>query len=191
MLRSDGCRIIMTSILSPATWRRKNAQLPRSGVRSMNGRSSDRNLLLGILALQMDFIPRDALIRAMHRWTLDKRRSLSEILVELAALDPSDRLAPRGSGRATYRPSRRRPRKKLVITGFEDSVRFDALIDRRSGHFAKPIQAGRDAYAGGRNDKIRDENVTAGERNGRRGTLPDRKPPRRGRPGLCIPGARR
>ncbi len=59
----------------------------------MNGRSSDRNLLLGILALQMDFIPRDALIRAMHRWTLDKRRSLSEILVELAALDPSDRLA--------------------------------------------------------------------------------------------------
>ena len=57
----------------------------------MNGRSSDRNLLLGIVALQMDFISRDALIEAMHGWTLDKTRSLSEILVENGALDPADR----------------------------------------------------------------------------------------------------
>ena len=57
----------------------------------MNGRSSDRNLLLGIVALQMDFVSRDALIEAMNHWTLDKTRSLSEILVKLGALDPADR----------------------------------------------------------------------------------------------------
>ena len=57
----------------------------------MNGRSSDRNLLLGIVALQMDFITRDALIEAMHDWTLDKTQSLSEVLVKHGALDPADR----------------------------------------------------------------------------------------------------
>ena len=57
----------------------------------MNGPASDRNLLLGIVALQMDFISRDALIEAMHDWTLDKTRSLSEILVKNCALDPADR----------------------------------------------------------------------------------------------------
>jgi eukaryotic-like serine/threonine-protein kinase len=59
----------------------------------MNGPSSDRNLLLGIVALQMDFVARDDLIKAMHDWTLDKTRSLSEILVENGALDPADRAA--------------------------------------------------------------------------------------------------
>src|SRR4051794_38291139 len=41
---------------------------------------ADRNLLFGILALQMDMIRRDALIGAMNAWVLDKRRSLGEIL---------------------------------------------------------------------------------------------------------------
>ena len=57
----------------------------------MNGSSSDRNLLLGIVALQMDFISRDALIKAMHDWTLAKASSLSDILVENGSLDPADR----------------------------------------------------------------------------------------------------
>ena len=34
--------------------------------------TADRNLLFGILALQMDFIRRDDLIAAMHAWVLDK-----------------------------------------------------------------------------------------------------------------------
>ena len=57
----------------------------------MSGPSSDRNLLLGIVALQMDFISRDALIGAMHQWTLAKSKPLSEILVASGALDPADR----------------------------------------------------------------------------------------------------
>jgi eukaryotic-like serine/threonine-protein kinase len=62
------------------------------GERSMNSPQSDRNLFLGIVALQMDFIARDALIEAMHQWTLDKPRSLAEILERNGALDAADRV---------------------------------------------------------------------------------------------------
>jgi serine/threonine-protein kinase len=44
--------------------------------------SADRNLLFGILALQLDFLDRDALIAAMHAWVLDKARPLGDILVD-------------------------------------------------------------------------------------------------------------
>src|SRR5262249_38388658 len=50
-----------------------------------------RNLLLGILALQMDFIGRDALIAAMHAWVLDKAKPLGQILQEQGALPPQER----------------------------------------------------------------------------------------------------
>jgi tetratricopeptide (TPR) repeat protein/tRNA A-37 threonylcarbamoyl transferase component Bud32 len=48
--------------------------------------ASDRNLLFGILALQLDFITRDALIQAMNAWVLDKGKPLGQILVEQGAL---------------------------------------------------------------------------------------------------------
>src|SRR3954452_5993256 len=47
---------------------------------------TDRNLLFGILALQMDFITRDALIKAMNAWVLEKATPLGELLVEQGAL---------------------------------------------------------------------------------------------------------
>jgi WD40 repeat protein/serine/threonine protein kinase len=50
--------------------------------------SADRNLLFGILALQMDFISRDALIAAMHAWVVDKDKSLGQILLQQQALSP-------------------------------------------------------------------------------------------------------
>src|SRR4051794_4473350 len=53
--------------------------------------AADRNLLFGILALQMDFVTRDALIAAMNAWVLEKTRPLGEILVAQGALDSSDR----------------------------------------------------------------------------------------------------
>jgi serine/threonine protein kinase/Flp pilus assembly protein TadD len=52
----------------------------------MSPHSADRNLLLGIIALQMDFISRDALIAAIHAWVLNKGTSLSQILVDQGAL---------------------------------------------------------------------------------------------------------
>jgi serine/threonine-protein kinase len=42
--------------------------------------SSDRNLLFGIVAVQMNFITRDALIEAMNAWVLAKDRTLGDIL---------------------------------------------------------------------------------------------------------------
>jgi serine/threonine-protein kinase len=47
---------------------------------------ADRNLLFGILALQMDFISRDALVAAMNAWILDKSRPLGQVLLEQGAL---------------------------------------------------------------------------------------------------------
>lgn len=52
----------------------------------MNG---DRNLLFGVLALQMDFITRDDLVAALHAWMLDKQRALGEILRNQGKLTPA------------------------------------------------------------------------------------------------------
>jgi serine/threonine-protein kinase len=57
----------------------------------MSAASADRNLLFGILALQMDFIGRDALIAAMHAWVLDKAKPLGDILAEQGALTSEHR----------------------------------------------------------------------------------------------------
>jgi eukaryotic-like serine/threonine-protein kinase len=54
--------------------------------------STDRNLLFGILAVQMDFISRDALIAAMNAWVLDKNKPLGAILVDQETLEPGRRM---------------------------------------------------------------------------------------------------
>jgi serine/threonine protein kinase/tetratricopeptide (TPR) repeat protein len=48
--------------------------------------SADRNLLFGILAVQMDFITRDQLVTGMNAWLLAKGKSLGQILDEQGAL---------------------------------------------------------------------------------------------------------
>ncbi len=48
----------------------------------MSESHADRNLLFGILALQMDFISRDALVGAMNAWVLEKSKPLSQVLLE-------------------------------------------------------------------------------------------------------------
>src|SRR5215471_1263329 len=52
---------------------------------------ADRNLLFGILALQMDFISRDALVAAMHAWVLDKAKPLGQILLDQGTLRAANR----------------------------------------------------------------------------------------------------
>lgn len=52
--------------------------------------SADRNLLFGVLALQMDFISREQLVAAINAWIIDKNKSLGEILVQHGAMKPSD-----------------------------------------------------------------------------------------------------
>src|SRR5437763_10650442 len=65
--------------------RQGNAPMPPASAHA------DRNLLFGILALQMDFISRDALVAAINAWVLDKSKSLGQILVEQGALEPDNR----------------------------------------------------------------------------------------------------
>ncbi|HEV3025681.1 MAG TPA: hypothetical protein VGX76_24580 [Pirellulales bacterium] len=52
--------------------------------------NTDRQLLLGILALQNSFIDRQ-LVAAFDRWTTDKLRPLADVLVEQGALAPDER----------------------------------------------------------------------------------------------------
>ena len=48
--------------------------------------TDDRNLLFGILALQMDFVTREQLVAAMNAWVLAKEKPLGQILAEHGAL---------------------------------------------------------------------------------------------------------
>jgi serine/threonine protein kinase/Flp pilus assembly protein TadD len=52
----------------------------------MSSGAADLNLLFGIMAVQNDFVSRDALIEAMGAWVLDKSKTLGEILVDRGAL---------------------------------------------------------------------------------------------------------
>ena len=53
------------------------------------GQHTGRNLLFGLLALQNNFIDRDALLAAFTSWVADKSRPLGQILVSQRALDGS------------------------------------------------------------------------------------------------------
>ncbi len=54
---------------------------------------SDRNVLFGVLALQMEFITQAGLIAALQAWTLQKTKPLGELLVELGHMSAEDREA--------------------------------------------------------------------------------------------------
>ncbi len=47
----------------------------------MSERSADRNLLFGVLALQMDFLTQEQLIQGMQAWVLEKSQPLENLLV--------------------------------------------------------------------------------------------------------------
>jgi WD40 repeat protein/serine/threonine protein kinase len=49
--------------------------------------SADRNLIFGLLAMQMDFVTREQLLDAMHAWMLEKQTPVGEILCRRGVLD--------------------------------------------------------------------------------------------------------
>ena len=53
--------------------------------------NSDKNLLFGLLAVQLDFILPDELIAAMNSWVLRKSTALGAILQEQGKLSPDRR----------------------------------------------------------------------------------------------------
>ncbi|MCA9105790.1 MAG: protein kinase [Planctomycetales bacterium] len=50
--------------------------------------SQDRNLLLGILALQLDFVSSNQLIETMNAWAVNKQSSLGQLFVQKQILSP-------------------------------------------------------------------------------------------------------
>ena len=64
---------------------------PARGAPASSRQAADRNLLFGVLAMQMDFVTREALIAAVSTWVLDKSKPLDRILVEQGALGADER----------------------------------------------------------------------------------------------------
>jgi serine/threonine protein kinase len=85
--------------------------------------SADRNLLFGILALQMDFITRDALIAAMHAWVLDKDKSLGQILAEQEHLNPQHLALLEPLVQAHIQAHQNDPQQSLAALSSVSSVR--------------------------------------------------------------------
>src|SRR5437660_178906 len=52
---------------------------------------ADRNVLFGVLALQLDFVRKDALVAALNAWALAKDRPLGDILADQGTLTPEQR----------------------------------------------------------------------------------------------------
>jgi hypothetical protein len=107
--------------------------------------SADRNLLFGILALQMDFVSRDALITAMKAWILAKNRPLGEPIG--AAKCPAFRKPPiaRSNGGRTHQGALGRRAPKLGRGGPSLHVGRHATERGRSRPPSEPGCRRRDA----------------------------------------------
>ncbi len=85
--------------------------------------SADRNLLFGVLAVQMDFISRDELIAAMKRWVLDKEQPLAELLRARGALAADEHRLLESLVRKHLEHHADDPRKSLAAMADADTVR--------------------------------------------------------------------
>jgi formylglycine-generating enzyme required for sulfatase activity/tRNA A-37 threonylcarbamoyl transferase component Bud32 len=87
--------------------------------------AADRNLLFGILALQMDFVSRDALIAAMHAWVLDKAKPLGQILREQGQLAEDEHALLEAMVRKHLEKHGNDPEQSLAAVSSIRSVRQD------------------------------------------------------------------
>ncbi len=86
---------------------------------------ADRNLLFGLLALQNNFIDRDALLDAFSRWVHDRAVPLGQVLRDRGALDPDDHEALEGLLARYLKKFRDDPEKSLQHLSSIGSVRDD------------------------------------------------------------------
>jgi hypothetical protein len=91
----------------------------------MSSSHVDRNLLFGILALQMDFISRDALIAAMHAWVLYKQKPLGQILLEQGALAPGTQVVLDALVKKHLELHRGDPEQSLAAVGLPGAMQRD------------------------------------------------------------------
>jgi formylglycine-generating enzyme required for sulfatase activity/tRNA A-37 threonylcarbamoyl transferase component Bud32 len=134
----------------------------------MAATSADRNLLFGILALQIDCITRDQLIAGMNAWVIEKTKPLAQILVEQQALDPTDRALLEPMVERHITKHQNDPAQSLAALGSATSVREaleqvhdyeiqaslghlgEATTDHRSGADPTATFVGRPTATGGR-----------------------------------------
>jgi WD40 repeat protein/serine/threonine protein kinase len=96
----------------------------------MDQSHADRNLLVGILALQMDFVARDELIAAMNAWVLDKDVPLSDLLYKQGTLTAPRRMLLDALVDEHIRAHGGDPHKSLAALSSVTSIRQDiAQID--------------------------------------------------------------
>jgi hypothetical protein len=107
--------------------------------------SPDRNLLFGILALQMDFISRDALIAAMHAWVLEKTKPLGQILVEQDVLTAKAREKLEAVVELHLEMHGGDPQKSLAVLSAIGSVRqeLQKFADAELDHSLAQVSAAR------------------------------------------------
>ena len=72
----------------------------------------ERNLLFGLLALQIGLIDQGQLVAAFQAWSLDKARSLADHLVDRGDLDARSAGPRRGDRRPARQEARRRRREE-------------------------------------------------------------------------------
>jgi hypothetical protein len=87
--------------------------------------AADRNLLFGILALQVDFITRDALIQVMNAWVLEKAKPLGQILVDQGVLRPDRRDVLENLVEAHLEAHGGHPAHSLAALSVRDTLRQD------------------------------------------------------------------
>jgi hypothetical protein len=119
----------------------------------MSVASADRNLLFGILALQMDFISRDALIQAMHAWVLEKSKDLGQILLEQKALGGDEHALLEALVQKHLHKHSNDPERSLAAVSSVGSVRqelqqiADADVQASLAHVSAGRPAGEDSWA--------------------------------------------
>ncbi len=87
--------------------------------------AADRNLLFGILALQMDFISRDQLVAALGSWVLAKQKPLAQVLEEQGVLSKSRRLLLEPLVNEHIAQHDNDPAKSLMAIGSASTLQHD------------------------------------------------------------------
>jgi WD40 repeat protein len=91
-------------------------------------RGADANLLYGMLALQMNFVGRDALLAAMQAWVFDKARPLGQILQEQGRLTPERRLVLDNMLAEHLKAHDSDPHKSLAAAVVPDALRDELRV---------------------------------------------------------------
>src|SRR5437867_2013446 len=109
--------------------------------------AADRNLLFGILALQMDFITREQLIAGMQAWVLAKEQPLAEHLVKAGVLRVEQRRLLEPLVEAHIHQHGNDPQQSLAAVGSASSLTQqlaqlqDQQLQASLGHVAQDSQA--------------------------------------------------